>query len=114
MENLWNSRIPPVPLKWNDLIAVSSSDNANVQNGAASGQQAIWTIAQCVQVFGQSIDVIKEEFLKLATGDNLVWDKDDKYAMDFVASCANIRANIFGIVQKSRFEIKCMLFKYFF
>lgn len=27
--------------------------------------------------------------------------------MDFVASAANIRANIFGIPLKSRFDIKC-------
>ena len=43
----------------------------------------------------------------LKEGDNLVWDKDDKNAMDFVASCANIRAHIFGIPQKTRFDIKC-------
>jgi len=41
--------------------------------------------------------------------DHLVWDKDDKVAMDFVAACANIRAFIFGIPQKSRFDIKCKL-----
>lgn len=43
----------------------------------------------------------------LKTGDHLVWDKDDKSAMDFVAACANIRAHIFGIAQKTRFDIKC-------
>jgi hypothetical protein len=46
-------------------------------------------------------------FQSLKEGDHLVWDKDDKSAMDFVASCANIRAHIFGIPQKSRFDIKC-------
>lgn len=43
----------------------------------------------------------------LKEGDHLVWDKDDRSAMDFVASCANIRAHIFGIPQKTRFDIKC-------
>jgi len=43
----------------------------------------------------------------LKDDDHLVWDKDDKNAMDFVASCANIRAHIFGIPQKTRFDIKC-------
>jgi ubiquitin-like 1-activating enzyme E1 B len=43
----------------------------------------------------------------LKDGDHLVWDKDDKNAMDFVASCANVRAYIFGIPQKTRFDIKC-------
>ena len=45
----------------------------------------------------------------LKEGDHLVWDKDDKYAMDFVAACANIRAHIFGIALNSRFQIKCKL-----
>jgi Repeat in ubiquitin-activating (UBA) protein. len=43
----------------------------------------------------------------LKEGDHLMWDKDDRSAMDFVASCANIRAHIFGIPQKTRFDIKC-------
>jgi len=43
----------------------------------------------------------------LKEGDHLVWDKDDKDAMDFVAACANVRAHIFGIPQKTRFDIKC-------
>jgi ubiquitin-like 1-activating enzyme E1 B len=43
----------------------------------------------------------------LKEDDHLVWDKDDKNGMDFVASCANIRAHIFSIPQKTRFDIKC-------
>ena len=41
-------------------------------------------------------------------GDHLVWDKDDEGAMDFVTCCANFRAKIFGIAQKTRFDIKSM------
>ena len=40
--------------------------------------------------------------------DHLVWDKDDDAAMDFVASCSNIRSHVFGISQKTRFDIKSM------
>ena len=40
--------------------------------------------------------------------DHLVWDKDDEEAMDFVAACSNIRSKIFGISQKTRFDIKSM------
>lgn len=43
----------------------------------------------------------------LPEGDDLVWDKDDKDSMDFVTACANIRAHIFGIPQKTRFDVKC-------
>lgn len=41
----------------------------------------------------------------------LVWDKDDQDGMDFVCACANIRAHIFGIQRKTRFDIKC---KYYY
>lgn len=44
---------------------------------------------------------------KLKEGDHLIWDKDDRDAMDFIAACANIRAHAFGIPLKSRFDIKC-------
>ena len=37
-----------------------------------------------------------------------MWDKDDESAMDFVAACSNIRSHIFGISQKTRFDIKSM------
>ena len=40
--------------------------------------------------------------------DHLVWDKDDEAAMTFVTACANIRAEIFHIARKSRFDIKSM------
>lgn len=47
-------------------------------------------------------------FQKLPADDHLVWDKDDEAAMTFVTSCANIRANIFHIALKSRFDVKSM------
>ena len=34
--------------------------------------------------------------------------QDDKVSMDFVAAAANLRAHVFGIQKKSRFDIKCM------
>ena len=39
----------------------------------------------------------------------LSFDKDDEDAMDFVTATANLRAYIFHIPQKSRFEVKCKL-----
>lgn len=54
-----------------------------------------------------SIKALKTNLQSRPKGDYLVWDKDDKDAMDFVAACANIRSHIFHIQPKSRFEIKC-------
>lgn len=56
-----------------------------------------------------SKDLSKKQ--EISPSDHLVWDKDEPSAMDFVASCANIRAHIFGIPQKTKFDIKCKFFK---
>lgn len=70
--------------------------------------QKIWNIVECQKVFSESITALKEQSFKLKEGDHLVWDKDDKDAMDFVTSCANIRSLVFSIPQKSRFDVKSM------
>ena len=34
------------------------------------------------------------------------FDKDDPEALDFVTATANLRAHVFGIEEKSRFQVK--------
>ncbi|KAI0213812.1 SUMO-activating enzyme subunit 2 [Lamellibrachia satsuma] len=41
-------------------------------------------------------------------GGTLVWDKDDEPALNFVTSAANLRAQIFHIPLKSKFDVKSM------
>lgn len=67
----------------------------------------VWSIKECATVFSETLKTLKSELSKKESGDYLVWDKDDKYSMEFVAACANIRAHIFGIEKKSLFDIKC-------
>lgn len=115
MANLWKSRTPPIPIKWGSFNELSggstdatTTSTTSPQTGAVTSRdQKIWTLAECADVLAESVTGIKVEFAKLAENDHLVWDKDDKHAMDFVAACANIRSIVFGIAQKSRFEIKC-------
>lgn len=72
--------------------------------------QQRWSISKCGSIFADSLKNLSQA-LKVSQekslDNHLVWDKDDQHAMDFVAACANIRAHIFGIPQKSRFDIKC-------
>lgn len=50
-----------------------------------------------------------ERLSKRAMGGNILsFDKDDDDAMDFVTATANLRAHIFNIPQKSRFQVKSM------
>lgn len=112
MANLWKSRTPPIPIKYDDCAdyaATVGTDGAAAAVVVApqSRDQKIWTLDECAQVLAESITAIKQEAAKLDESDHLVWDKDDRHAMDFVAACANIRSKVFGIAQKSRFEIKC-------
>jgi ubiquitin-like 1-activating enzyme E1 B len=110
MANLWKNRTAPLPADFDALEEPSTSETENgQQNGNASQlrDQKVWSLAECGKVFEECVSNLRDEFEKLKDGDNLVWDKDDKNGMDFVAACANIRAHIFGIAKKSRFEIKC-------
>lgn len=104
MSDLWKKRTPPNPLQWNEI----TNNSTDCDNGGITRDQKIWTITECAKYFSEAITSLKLSALKLSEGDFLVWDKDDRDAMDFVAACANIRANIFGIPQKSCFEIKSM------
>lgn len=67
----------------------------------------VWNLKKCAAVFAESISTLKSELSKKEQGDYLVWDKDDKAAMDFVTACSNIRSHIFGIPTKSLFDAKC-------
>lgn len=72
--------------------------------------QQRWSISKCGTVFAESVKSLSSNLKALqekSPNNHLVWDKDDQSSMDFVAACANIRAYIFGIPQKTRFDIKC-------
>lgn len=130
MANLWKNRTAPKPIKYGEFDVMTEGKffycfiimiNINNEsflfldneitpatNTGLLRDQKIWDIVECQKVFSESITALKEQSLKLKEGDHLVWDKDDKDAMDFVTSCANIRSLVFSIPQKSRFDVKSM------
>ncbi|KAK7068232.1 E1 ubiquitin-activating protein uba2 [Halocaridina rubra] len=102
MDKLWEKRRKPTPLQWDKLPDA---------DGVVEGEELIqdqrpWTISQCYDVFAAAVGSLYKKLQ--GSGEDLVWDKDDKDSMDFVTACANIRAHIFGIPQKSRFDVKSM------
>ncbi|XP_055379748.1 SUMO-activating enzyme subunit 2 [Condylostylus longicornis] len=107
MSNLWKTRMRPIPIKYNDIVSFDSG-TAKVDGASVLPDQKVWTITECAKIFASSINNLKTEIKKLKENDHLIWDKDEKDAMDFVAACANIRSQIFNIPQKSRFDIKSM------
>lgn len=124
MSNLWKTRTPPKPVKFTDAQTAaaaaaeeqpgtSGGDSPANQNNSDSTNaslrdQRVLSLAECADALGSSLRGLRDQFKALSEGDHLVWDKDDRHGMDFVSACANIRANVFHIPQKSRFEIKSM------
>lgn len=110
MDKLWRKRKPPVPLDWANL---QSSEKDSTEQKIASSvlglkDQQILDVAGYSQLFSQSVDTLRVQISKKGDGAELVWDKDDPPAMDFVTSAANLRMYIFSMNMKSRFDIKSM------
>ncbi|KAI1491951.1 SUMO-activating enzyme subunit uba-2 [Biscogniauxia mediterranea] len=114
MEEMWKSRKPPEPLKYETVMAQASeaiaSKDAIIKDG-----QSVWSLEQNLVVFNDSLDRLSKRMLELKQkyGDKsaqatITFDKDDEDTLDFVAASANIRSYIFGIDRKSRFDIKQM------
>ncbi|XP_072394210.1 SUMO-activating enzyme subunit 2 [Diabrotica undecimpunctata] len=102
MENLWKTRKPPVPLSWQQALSLGGTTEPDGESGTATNMQ-VWSISKCAKVFESTVSILKKD---LSNKSFLVWDKDDQPGMDFVTACANVRAHIFSIPTKSRFEIK--------
>ena len=110
MDNLWKKRRPPTPLNWKELPDGVPGCSKEINEPGLKDQQR-WSISKCGTIFAESIKSLSKTLAasqEKAPNNHLVWDKDDQNSMDFVAACANVRAYIFGIAQKTRFDIKSM------
>ena len=108
---VWTTGKPPEPL---NLEYALSGESAPVEPATANGKnqmhvirdQIVWTLQQNAQKF---IDTAKElRTKKLVSNKDLLFDKDDDLALDFVTAAANLRATNFHIPTKSRFDVKGM------
>ncbi|KAG8562431.1 hypothetical protein GDO81_015675 [Engystomops pustulosus] len=109
MDKLWRKRKAPVPLDWASLH--NSEKDSTEQNNASSvglKDQHVLDVAGYAQLFSQSVETLRDQLSEKRDSAELVWDKDDPPAMDFVTSAANLRMYIFSMNMKSRFDIKSM------
>ena len=112
MEDMWRDRSPPEPLSYDELSAESSDIDPSI----SQADQNIWTTAQNFVVFRDSLSRLAKRLSEeqaTALQGNLpspiiVFDKDDDDTLDFVTATANLRAEIFGIEPKSKFDTKQM------
>ncbi|PLB35626.1 E1 ubiquitin-activating protein ubaB [Aspergillus candidus] len=110
MEDMWKTRKAPEPL---DLAALEQ-ESSSIDPTISQTDQREWTLAEDFVVFRDSLDRLSKRLKSLQalpTGDVkpiLVFDKDDVDTLDFVTACANLRASVFGIDPKSKFDTKQM------
>ncbi|XP_029464238.1 SUMO-activating enzyme subunit 2 isoform X2 [Rhinatrema bivittatum] len=110
MDKLWKKRKPPVPLDWSEMQNKenSSAEKQNEPSLAGLKDQKVLDVKSYAHLFSKSVQTLRVQISEKGDGAELVWDKDDPPAMDFVTAAANLRMHIFSMNMKSRFDIKSM------
>jgi ubiquitin-like 1-activating enzyme E1 B len=109
MEDMWKGKRAPVALSFDKL----SDDSKPPVQTTLSDDQKTWSVAENFAVFVDSINRLSQRLetqrAQAETGNSapvLSFDKDDADTLDFVVASANLRASIFGIEPRSKFDIK--------
>lgn len=106
MDKLWKKRKAPTPLDWQQLENSACPQDESPASGLKD-QQVLGVWGHC-QLFQHSVETLRSQLQEKGEGAELVWDKDDAPAMDFVTAAANLRMHIFSMNMKSRFDVKSM------
>ncbi|XP_070828961.1 SUMO-activating enzyme subunit 2 [Chaetodon trifascialis] len=106
MDKLWKKRKAPTPLDWQQLESSACTQEESPGSGLKD-QQVLGVWGHC-QLFQHSVETLRLQLQEKGEGAELVWDKDDPPAMDFVTAAANLRMHIFSMNMKSRFDVKSM------
>ena len=105
MAAMWVSRQQPTALDFEQLRG-GVEDLVRQGSELASQDQRVWTLQENLAVFCHSVDVLSK---RQQDGESVMeFDKDDKDTLDFVASAANLRSQVFGIQMHNEFDIKQM------
>lgn len=127
MEDMWKTRKAPEPLDLEKLQQESSS----IEPIVSVNDQKVWSLAEDFVVFKDRFETLHPDNYPRAVADGhyslerlskrlktlqettkdglkpiLIFDKDDVDTLDFVTASANLRATIFGIEPKSKFDTK--------
>lgn len=112
MEDMWKTREKPEAIKYSDVWQRVTADGKELKpeysaDVLARGGQKVWSLEENFAMLRDSINRLVERSTA-SPGVVIEFDKDDIDTLDFVTSAANIRAAIFNIDRKSRFDIKQM------
>ncbi|EKV15800.1 Ubiquitin-like activating enzyme (UbaB), putative [Penicillium digitatum] len=111
MEDMWKEREPPELLDFAQL----QEESALIASTISTHDQVVWTLAENLSVFRDSLNrlthrlkQLQEKCLPGQDSPILTFDKDDVDTLDFVTATANLRAAIFHLELKSKFDVKQM------
>ncbi|KAF9893282.1 E1 ubiquitin-activating protein uba2 [Aspergillus nanangensis] len=108
MEDMWKSREAPKSLDFQKL----QEESASVESTISCNDQKVWSLDEDFVVFKDSLDRLSKRLKTLqdtakdGVNSILVFDKDDVDTLDFVTASANLRATIFAIEPRSKFDTK--------
>ncbi|XP_073021827.1 SUMO-activating enzyme subunit 2 [Primulina eburnea] len=119
-EETWKNRKRPRPIYSKDVLpAELIGQNGNLEKNSVPGDtlsvsamaslnlknpQDLWSLKENSKVF---LEAVRLFFAKREKEiGNMIFDKDDQLAVEFVTAAANIRASSFGIQLHSLFEAK--------
>lgn len=115
MEDMWKTRAPPDPIQFGEIMGRPDIARAmRSKEQLLRDGQKVWTLEESVVVLVDSIERLSRRVAAAReSGEGseaaiIEFDKDDIDTLDFVVASANIRATLFGIERKSRFDIKQM------
>ncbi|KAJ3205123.1 E1 ubiquitin-activating protein uba2, partial [Clydaea vesicula] len=108
MEDLWKTRQKPIPLYYDKITETKDS---TVSLTGVELEQKVLSLDHLKKIFISSVVNLSKRYLMEKKKDSkfcLEFDKDDEDSLDFVTTCANFRATIYGIENQSRFKVKEM------
>ncbi|KAJ6118554.1 Molybdenum cofactor biosynthesis MoeB [Penicillium samsonianum] len=111
MKEMWKEREAPEPLDFARL----QEESASLPSTISTQDQKVWTLGENFSVFRDSLNRLSHRLKQLQENNLpdqdspiLTFDKDDVDTLDFVTATANLRAAIFHVELKSKFDVKQM------
>lgn len=108
MDDMWKHRSAPTPLNYDELASQQNPTKPEQKDSHVNGlkDQQNLSLQECFQLFCSSLLALGKRIEADPSHEPLRWDKDDDDALNFVMAASNLRANVFGIAQKTRFDVK--------
>ncbi|CCE80122.1 Piso0_003221 [Millerozyma farinosa CBS 7064] len=105
IDSLWKSRRKPTPLRIESYTkALKELSAERSAKDIVVDETRVWSVLENLFVLQAASSALHE---RLASSESFIsFDKDDDDTLNFVVASANIRAFIFGIELKSKFDIK--------